>query len=527
MAQTRQKITAALLALLLIFVSGCSSAPEAGGFDGAVATGSIGQDLRTGYAADNVFSLKCNFSSPANPLTTRSEDNQLVGELVYETLFTIGDDFTWDYGLVTEFEATGGTWWVFTIDPARRFSDGSALTAEDCAYSLKLARTSPKYASRLSLIYGVSALSETQFAVSTAYANSQFPVLLSIPVVKKNSAVRERPLGTGMYQYSEDGASLVGNPYNPSAESLPLSTIYLKEYTEVEDSIAAFEDSLIDLVLNDPTGVNDYGYGSANEIRYYPTSNMHYLGINQESRFLQYATYRYALNFAVDRAYIVEELLGGDAVPATLPMAPSSALYDADYAEKLHYSMEKCLQVLSNGNVRDHDDDGKLEYVVTGINIEININFIVCSDSTPKVEAARMIAEGLRGIGVDVTLRELDWNDYMKALEEGDFDIYYGEVLLTPDWNLIEMFREEGGLNYCKVKDATYTDYIYQYLEASDELRRQCADSMCRYIAETAAIIPICFEKQEVITHRGAVSGIDANQYGVFRNFENWKINLG
>ena len=526
MAQTPKKTTAILLALLLIFAAGCSSAQITDADGAAVPTGNLGQDLRTGYAADSVFSLNYDSSSTFNPITTKSENNQLIGELIYDTLFTIDDKFMWNYGLVTSIETSDNIWWVFSVDTSAHFNDGSVLTAEDCAYSIKLAESSSKYSSRLSVIYGVSAISKDQFAISLLYADSQLPSLLDIPVVKKDSEDKDRPLGTGMYKFSDDGLELTTNPYNPSTEKLPLDTVYLKEYKEVEDSIAAFEDSLVDLVLNEPTSVNDYGYGSANEIRNYPTSSMHYLGINQDSPFLKYSTYRYALNFAVDRVYIIEKLLGGNALQATLPICPSSPLYNEDYAKTLSYDMDKCLQILNNGNVIDHDNDGKLEYVVTGINIEINLNFIVCSDSTPKVEAARMIAEGLREIGVDVTLRELNWNDYNKALKDGDFDIYYGEIMLTPDWNLINMFKEEGSLNYCNVKDTTYAEYIYQYLGASDDLRQQCFDSMCRYISETAAIIPICFEKQQVITHRGVVSGIDANQYSIFNGFANWTIDL-
>ena len=48
---------------------------------------------------------------------------------------------------------------------------------------------------------------------------------------------------------------------------------------------------------------------------------------------------------------------------------------------------------------------------------------------------------------------------------------------------------------------------------------------MCQFLAEQAAIIPICFEKQQVLTHRDVVSGIEATQYNVFYNLKNWTIN--
>ncbi|MBQ2908319.1 MAG: hypothetical protein IJE56_00005, partial [Clostridia bacterium] len=62
--------------------------------------------------------------------------------------------------------------------------------------------------------------------------------------------------------------------------SLPVDTIYLKNYMDTSAKISAYEASLIDVVTNDPTGMYNLGYGSSNETRYYDTTNMHYIGFN-------------------------------------------------------------------------------------------------------------------------------------------------------------------------------------------------------------------------------------------------------
>ena len=49
---------------------------------------------------------------------------------------------------------------------------------------------------------------------------------------------------------------------------------------------------------------------------------------------------------------------------------------------------------------------------------------------------------------------------------------------------------------------------------------------MLKYVAESAAIVPICFERREVLTHRGVVTGVNATQYDVFHNFTEWTIDL-
>jgi ABC-type transport system substrate-binding protein len=164
--------------------------------------------------------------------------------------------------------------------------------------------------------------------------------------------------------------------------------------------------------------------------------------------------------------------------------------------------------------------------MLTGIAMEINLVFIVCSDSSVKVSAAREIAEDLRSLGISVTLRELSWDDYNTALENGNFDMYYAETRLTADFDLSRLITTGGSLNYGKVYDTSVKQSIEDYLSASDDDRRMACDLMCQAVAESALITPICFEKQQVLTHRGIVSGVSATQYNIFNCFENWEIDL-
>lgn len=47
-----------------------------------------------------------------------------------------------------------------------------------------------------------------------------------------------------------------------------------------------------------------------------------------------------------------------------------------------------------------------------------------------------------------MTVTALPWADYTAALAAGSFDLYYGEVRLTADWNLAPLLATGGRLNY-------------------------------------------------------------------------------
>ena len=497
-----------------------------------------GTEVKEPTAADQVFSLNYDPDGSMNPVLAKSSGNMQLWSLMYDSVFTVDENFEVSSEVVTEVKSDDYIWWVFNIDTSILFTDGSNLTAADIVYSIQRAQQTEYYGRRLNIIYGISAMSSDCFAITTKYANSSFPALLNIPIVKKDTFFDDIPVGSGPYQMAAAGDRLVLFPGNRHAAEMPVSTIYLKDCTDVSTMISAFEDATLDLVTNDPTGMYNLGYGSNNETRYYDTSNMHYIGFNMESMYFMTYPARRAVSYVLDRDYFVSELMDGCGVVSTLPVHPKSTLYDEEYAESFFHDPDKAAALFETAGVQDYDNDGALEMLVTGIVVELKIKFIVNNDSTAKVMAARRICEELNALGITTILRELTWTDYINALETGDYDMYYGEIRLSPDWNLSELFRPRekkkddesdsfSGLNYGNFRDPAYVSLYDTYLAEGDPVARAKAfDEVCRYIGDTAAILPICFERRELLTHRGVVTGISPTQYDIFNKFYDWTITL-
>lgn len=528
MVKIRIRLLALFLAIALV-LCGCATleiVPDQDDDIGDEGT-NVGAELTSGYAADNIFSVNYNPESSLNPLVSTSSANLSFMPLIYESLFTVNENYEWEYSLAIDCKTDDGKGWVFTVDTSRTFHDGSGFTAYDAAYSIVRAMYGKIYNTRFSDIIGVSAMSDENLMITISKPNYQFPALLDIPIIPNNSIEQYSPVGTGPYKVAEDLSCMERYPGHPLYEEMPIDKIYLKEYQTAADIISAYEDSLIDIVINDPNSINSLGYGSANETRYFSTTNMHYIGYNMESPFFQSSGRRMAITYAINRTSIVTDILDGCATAVTLPINPMSSLYNDSYASSFGYSMDKFERVLYNSGAEDLDDDGVMEYIVTGIEMETDLIFLVCNDSSKKIAAAREIAETLQSAGIKVTLHELSWNDYMKALEEGEFDMYYGEVRLSADFDLSCLLNKEGSAAYARAYDDSWQTAVNEYLAAPDEgTRRMQCDLMCQTIVENAPITPVCFERQQVLTHRGIVSGVSATQNNIFRNFQDWTINL-
>lgn len=537
MTQKMKKIWAALLAAaMLLGLSACSGESD-GSDENIIPESSGGKEISRSAAADKVFSLNSNSNYSFNPLIATNHANQLICDLVYEDMVVLDNNFELVEGagvIVSGTPNEDGTVWEFKIEPGHTFHDGSPVTARDLSYSLGAAIYADRYKGRFSSFKGASATDEV-LQVSLGIGDMQFIKLLDIPIIKSGSYGEKRPMGSGPYTYNEDGTALVAYEGYHSYDTLPVDTIYLKEYQTADSIISAFEDSLIDMVQNDPSSYTNLGFASTNETHSFATTNMHYVAFNEDGGLTQSALFRVAMQYAFDREYLVE-LLNGNGVATAIPMYPTCSFYPSRMAENLSYNLETCVRILESAGVKDYDEDGLMEYMA-GTPQDISLTFVVCSDSSAKGGIVRRFQEDMESIGITVNVQELTWENYLKALDEGKFDMYYGEVRLRNNFDLTELLQvrdedeDEGNtatnMNFTNSRDSAFEGYINEYLKAGDAGRFNAYQTLCNYICnETGSLITIGFEKHQLITHRGVVKGINANMGNPVYNIADWEIFL-
>jgi peptide/nickel transport system substrate-binding protein len=307
--------------------------------------------------------------------------------------------------------------------------------------------------------------------------------------------------------------------------------VYLVEYETAAEILNAFEDSYIDIALNDPSSYSSLGFASTDETHAFATTNMHYVVINHQSDAGKYVAFRFAMNYAFDRDYFANMLMSGNAVASSVPMHPNCSLYPSALADSLDYNIPLCKRILENGGIMDYDEDGKLE-IMQGAP-DLTLTFVVCSDSSAKNGVVRRFANDMEEIGITVEINALPWDEYIEALENGEFDLYYGEMKLRADFDVTEFFdirtkdNENYNINYSGNTDPTFEQYINAYLSSPEGTQKAKYIDMVKYITDDGGLITIGFEKQQLITHRGIVRGVAPNAGNPLYGFANWQITLG
>ena len=462
--------------------------------------------------ADKTFSLPYEASGGFNPYACTSLSNRTVLSLLYEPLFAVDASFQTTPYLCQSLESSAdGMTHTLTLRPEVRFSDGTALTAADVVASIQAAKGSSYYGQRLRHVTAVTATSDQVVTVTTDIACGTVDALLNIYVVKSGTAGSDLPVGTGPYTLSGTTLHRAGW-WRDAAPPVNLETVSLVEVSDPADTRDAFEYGQVNLVCADPNSGTGLNYHSDYELWTQNTTLMQYVGFNLSSPVFVYSSLRAALTYAIDRDAIVSDTASGFAAAAVLPASPYSAAYDTRLAENYAYNPTAFQDALAASEIRDMTGgDGVLDIYTEDGTQALTGTMIVCLSSEQRVAAAQAVVDQLNALGFQLTLKPLEYSDYVKALQNGNFDLYYGEVRLPPNFDLTEFFRDGGTLSFGGIADSAVELLCSRAVENMGN-----AYDLHQRVLERGLLCPVLFKTYAVYCSRGAVSTLSPCLDGVF-----------
>lgn len=457
------------------------------------------------------FSLPYHKGVTLDPVDCGEGIQEAVASLLYEPLFRLNEKFqpepllcgswTWDEaGLVC----------TLALQEGAAFSDGSPVTARDVVETLLRAKASERYAYRLRNVAAVTANRAGQVLITLTAPNRGLPALLDIPIVKRTTAGEMVPTGSGPYilEDSADGVCLRAREDWWQGKPLPVDVIPLVHGKDMETALHLFSSRRIELLAVDPTDDPSLVTGKA-QTTSQPTSILQFIGFNTaEGRLFSNAALRALFSQGIDRGTLVHAQLVQLALGTQFPISPLSALYPKE-AEK-PFNEEEFLSALRAAG-QDSGEAKELKLLVSG-------------GDAFRSTSARFIAEHLSVLDWRITIEELPWEEYMAALEAGEFDLYFGEVRLTADWDLTDLIGTEGLLNYGGYSDEN-TDMLLQAFAAAED-RTAFAQRLGTHLQAYMPIAPVCFKNHSILTHPGIVEGISPVPGYIFYGLEGWTVHI-
>lgn len=407
------------LLLALLFLAGCGApAAEPTAPDPEPAAETVPTPSETPAA------LAWEQDAGLDPYQCRSVCNRLVLERIYEPLFRVTGNCTAEPVLAEGYTVSDdGMTTTIRLRPDVTFHNGASLTAADAADSILRAKAGAYYAGRFDLLAGAEAKSANTLVLTTSAAYETLPLLLDVPIAPAGADLTE-PIGTGPYRWQNGALERFDGWWDD--RDLP-ERIALRPVAAAAEQRDAFQYGGVGLTVFDPNCDGAVGYGGDYELWSMPTSVLQFVGFRLDGGVFADGGLRAAVTCAVDREAIVTEDMGGFGVSAPLAVLPGSPWYLPELAGKVTY------------------DPPDLRAFAPA---EGEIVMIVNADGGQRVTTAHRIAESLTVCGLPVTVRELSPGRFSEALQNGDFDLYYGQIRLPPDLDLRNLFHAGyGGLD--------------------------------------------------------------------------------
>ena len=435
-----------------------------------------------------------------NPYRSQSLVNRQLEELLYEGLFYLDAEQQAVPLLCERFErAANGMTYTFYLRSGIRLHSGAELTVEDVIASFEAARNSERYGYRLRHVSSVLSVEAGAVTLQLDTPYEDLTCLLDIPIISAASLSEDVPDGTGPYRLQ--GSTLARFDSWWGGEAQLGASISLYEAVSAAALHEAFTAQELTLVCVDPNGLNSPVYHGSYALYARPTRTLQYLGFNTQGGIFQSQALRSALTYIIDRDALVSGSCGSFATATTLPAPPDWHGYDPILAADYSFDPSAFQSALSAASIADTDGDGVLEIPLGTERLRGEAVFLVCSSYPQRVQAAREIAETLAGFGLQLEVTALAPEQYAAALQAGQFDLYYGEVTLGPDYDLSAFFTEDGALSFGGLQSEAMQLLCQQALENSGNYY-----TLHKAVLDEGLLVPLLFKLDAVYVQQGALT---------------------
>lgn len=447
-----------------------------------------------------------------NPYKTNSPTNLYISTLLYDSLFVMQDDWSSEPLLAESIKIEDKQISVRVVDGAV-FSNGASLTAYDVVYSFNLAKKSDHFKGRLTNIAGAVAGTDTvTFTINSPDVYIQ--QCLTFPVVQNNTGSAALPIGSGRYVLRSINGEYVlsANPTNTRHENLSTPVIGLTPIDSESDEIYRIHTGDISYFC-DTMERGTYTKLNATDVAV-PTNNLIYLGYNSADSNLANKDVISAIRLAIDKSTLADTVFDNFCSLTETPFNPHWFALEGLQMPTHEYNLIEAGNILDENGILFSATDKNFRYDADGI---FELDILVNKESATKVNCGKFIGRNLQNLGIKVTLTSLEFEDYQQALKDGDFDLYIGEVNISPNMDLSAFFKSGGSASYgisSKTVSSAYSDFKTGSIDVN---------TFIRVFEEEKPFVPICFRNfiayySNEISFEGT-----ANINEPFSNIYSWK----
>ena len=466
---------------------------------------------------DIVENMKIGISNfdTMNPLATNNDEIINIDKIVFEPLVNITADFHVEPCLAKDVKRIDETHYEITLDKESKWADGTAFIAEDVKYSIdRIKEGNSIYKSMVEQIESTEVLNDETIKLNLSSPVKFIEYNLNFPIVSSRYYEGEDfyssakiPLGTGMYRISsidERNILLVRNDrWHCRDGVIPRTkTITVIKYGSAGEIFNTFKLNNLDIINTNIHNYQDYIGTMGYNRREYKGRNYEFISINCNDAIMSDVHIRKACNLAINRNYIVQNVLGNTKMVSKTPL---------DYGSYMNYE----------DNIPDYNiDNSKKELANAGWSFdgdkwtkdgnELVITLTCRNDDGERMAAAEAVKTNLADAGIKVNVQYVNADRYYQYLNEKDYQMIMTGITnsLNPD---LSFFYGDGNIaNYNNQGIKDYINDLSNY------------QSIQKAANEEVPYIGLYRNKCYMIFNANVGGKIASNCFNMFTNFNTW-----
>ena len=331
-----------------------------------------------------------------------------------------------------------------------KFSDGTPVTSEDVAYSLTRIRDSELslWSDSYKIIKDMQTPDAATLVVTLDGPSAPFLSTLAMPgasIISKaamesmgEEAFAEKPVGSGAFTVDEwrrgDRVILKKNPNYWDAASVSLDGVEWISMPDDNTRMLAVQAGELDAAIYVPfSRVAELKQDANLTVVVDPSTREDHLLMNQEHAPLDNVKVREAIDYAIDKAAIVDTVTFGIGEVAN-SYIPKGALYHSDDNGARGFDPEKAKALLAEAAAG-----------------EFSLDYVVNAGNEVDEQIAILLQQQLGNVGITLNLQKMDPSQTWDMLINGEYDLsvmYWTNDILDPDQKTTFVLGHDVNMNY-------------------------------------------------------------------------------
>lgn len=478
--------------------------------------------------SETLYLTGYNFESE-NPLLVKNEINREIFSLIYDGLFSLDKNYV-PVPQIAKSITMSDDCVNYTIEIREdiKFHDGTTLTANDVVSTINyLKGNNTYYDYNVRQINSVKANGKNKVLITLNKEAQNLSSLLTFPVVSAKDIIKDFNFnGNGRFKVENyikrKTMTLTANEnyYNKTDMELKKISIQLmpdKETANYSNASGLSDIYVYDIFENADTSAPKTGATP----KEYVSLNYNFLLINNAMPVFSDVNIRRAINMAIDKEYIVEDILFSHGVKVSNPIPEESIFYNKEY--DVEYSTEKAKKLIYDSGYTPNINTGVMEKETENGVLSLSFNIMVNNDNNFRIQVANAIRDNLKSVGIEANVNIVSYEEYVSNYINKTYEAFVGAVPMAPDFDMTMFMGEYNISNY-------YNEQSIRTLYAigtTDDIKRkkEYYNALLKIFRDDVPHISLYYTKANLHSSSKIKKGIEPTGVNIFNNIENWSFN--